>query len=405
MTHHLDGIPGLLAPARTFYVERMHAETGAYALEWINAFAHLDKKLTSAFVLHGGTLAQLYLNEFQRLSRDVDLIGMRRGGIEQVLDAIATRYSRRLFTWEETHVADTEVDLQRFSVFFPSAREPGVLVPLKIDVTYLPIRLTTQFVRLGQSKIYVPGNTNDSAETLTPAAFIADKLPTLGFDTLGYSRGGGVLGHSDQVWKQMHDISGLVDASADLEAVLPLFSEGVRVRNTARRMNHSLESCLNDTWRVSSIGMAAATYPRNEERAGDEHYAEDVQELRAGLGGYRAYCLREPVPLEIASRCGLLARGLAAVGRGDCRADGLRAIFDHVEELGARARAEEPTRKVLRMLLGRPGNPPGWTAPVASRLAFGLAPAAAIAVYVAGRLSEETKALASTGRFSFEPGD
>lgn len=183
-----------------------------------------------------------------------------------------------------------------------------------------------------------------------------------------------------------------------------LSSRRVYVRVTPHAAS-TIASNLEDMWRVSIVGMAAAMYPQNEERAGDEHYAEDVQELRAGLGGYRAYCLREPVPLEIASRCGLLVRGLVAVARGECQADRLRAIFDHVEEFANLVRAEESTRKALRMLLGRPSDPTGWDAPVGSRLVFGLTPAAAIAVYVAGRLTEEAKALASTGRFSFESAD
>lgn len=36
----------------------LHAETGAYAIEWVNAFAHLDSKLTSGLMLHGGTLTR-----------------------------------------------------------------------------------------------------------------------------------------------------------------------------------------------------------------------------------------------------------------------------------------------------------------------------------------------------------
>ena len=163
----------------------LHAETGAYALEWVNAFAHLDSTLTSGLTLHGGTLAQLHLGEFQRLSRDVDLIAASHARIEDVLQAIADRYERRLFTWEAVPLADVPVAMQRFSVFFPSAKEPGVLVPLKVDITLLSVRLMTQFVRLGASKIYAPSNAEDRVETLTPAAFIADKLPTLGFDTLG----------------------------------------------------------------------------------------------------------------------------------------------------------------------------------------------------------------------------
>lgn len=405
MTHHLEGIPGLLAPARTFYVRDLHAETGAYALEWVNAFAHLEAKLTSGLTLHGGTLAQLHLGEFQRLSRDVDLIAASHGRIEDVLQAIAARYERRLFTWEAVPLADVPIAMQRFSVFFPSAKEPGVLVPLKVDITSLPVRLMTRFVRLGASKIYAPSNADDRVETLTPAAFIADKMPTLGFDTLGYPRGGGPLGHPEQIWKQLHDISSLIAVAEDLAPLAALYEHSVRARNEARGLSHTVAACLEDVWRVCVVAVAASTFPRNDDRVGDEHYAEDVQDVRRGLGGYRAYCMREPAPLTIATRCALLARGLLAVSKGEISVDLIQPMFARLDELSPAVERDRPLREVLRVLLGRAENPDDWDWPVASRLLFGLNPSAAIAAYLAPRVADEANQLARTRRFSFEPTD
>lgn len=65
---------------------------------------------------------QLYLGALQRLSRDVDLIGSRRGLIEPVLDEITARYGRELFRWGEDTIADPPVDTQRFSVFSRAQR-------------------------------------------------------------------------------------------------------------------------------------------------------------------------------------------------------------------------------------------------------------------------------------------
>lgn len=403
MTHHLEGVRGLLAPARTFYVRDLHAETGAYALEWVNAFAHLESKLTSGLTLHGGTLAQLHLEEFQRLSRDVDLIGASHARIEDVLQAIADRYERRLFTWEAVPLADVPIAMRRFSVFFPSAKEPGVLVPLKVDITLLPVRLMTQFVRLGASKIYAPSNADDRVETLTPAAFIADKLPTLGFDTLGYPRGGGPLGHPEQIWKQLHDISSLITVAEDLSPLAALYEHSVRARNEARGLRHTVAACLEDVWRVCVVAVAAATFPRNDDRGGDEHYTEDVQAVRTGLGGYRAYCLREPAPLTIATRCALLARGLLAVSNREISADLIQPIFARLDELSPAVEKDRSLREALRALLGRAQNPAGWAWPVASRLLFGFNPSAAIAAYLAPRVTEEANHLVRSRRFSFEP--
>lgn len=405
MTHHLEGIPGLLAPARTFYVRDLHAETGAYALEWVNAFAHLEAKLTSGLTLHGGTLAQLHLGEFQRLSRDVDLIAASHGRIEDVLQAIAARYERRLFTWEAVPLADVPIAMQRFSVFFPSAKEPGVLVPLKVDITLLPVRLMTQFVRLGASKIYAPSNADDRVEILTPAAFIADKMPTLGFDTLGYPRGGGPLGHPEQIWKQLHDISSLITVAEDLAPLAALYEHSVRARNEARGLSHTVTACLEDVWRVCVVAVAASTFPRNDDRVGDEHYAEDVQDVRRGLGGYRAYCMREPAPLTIATRCALLARGLLAASKGEISVDLIQPMFARLDELSLAVEKDGSLREVLRALLGRAQDPAGWAWPVASRLLFGLNPSAAIAAYLAQRVADEANQLARTRRFSFEPTD
>jgi hypothetical protein len=300
-------------------------------------------------------------------------------------------------------LADVPIAMQRFSVFFPSAKEHGVLVPLNVDLTLLPVRLMTEFVRLGASKVYAPSNADDRVETLTPAAFIADKLPTLGFDTLGYPRGGGPLGHPEQIWKQLHDISSLITVAEDLSPLAALYEQSVRARNKARGVSHTLAACLEDLWRVCVVAVAASTFPRNDDRAGDEHYTEDVQDVRTGLGGYRAYCLREPAPLIIATRCALLGRGLLAVSNGEISPDLIRTIFAHLDELTTAVERERPLRDVLRTLLGRAENPAGWDWPVASRLLFGLNPSAAIAAYLAPRLADEANQLAGIGRFSFEP--
>lgn len=172
MTRHVDDLPGLLAEPQVFYSSRRLGETAAYALEWINAFGHLPPHDRRGLLLHGGTPAQLHLREQQRFSRDVDLIGAGHGRIEPVLDAIARRYDRRLFHWEETPVDGAEIPLQRFSAYFRNAADAEI--PLKIDITYLPVALDTGTVDLAGSAVYRPRDLGDVIETLTPQAFIAD---------------------------------------------------------------------------------------------------------------------------------------------------------------------------------------------------------------------------------------
>jgi len=235
VTHHLDKVTGLLAAPKVFYSPRLHIERGAFALEWINAFAHLDPVMRTGLTLHGGTLAQLHLGELQRISRDIDMLGTSRGVIEPVLEAIAARYGHKLFTWSEDALESPEVPMQRFFIYFPRAMTEGTLVPLKLDVTYLTVDLPLVPVLLSSSAVYSPLDPANSVETLTPTAFIADKLPTLGFDTLGYSRPTDMAqsGNPEHVFKQMHDIAALSDRDLSYDDLLSLYAAGLEARHAA----------------------------------------------------------------------------------------------------------------------------------------------------------------------------
>lgn len=235
MTHHVDAVNGLLATPKVFYSPRLHVERGAFALEWINAFAHLDPVMRTGLALHGGTLAQLHIGKLQRLSRDIDRLGESRGVVEPVLEAIAARYGHKLFTWSEDTLESPEVPMQRFSVYFPSAISEGALVPLKLDVTYLTVKLPLVAVLLSSSAVYSPLDSANSVETLSPTAFIADKLPTLGFDTLGYSRPNDMAqsGNPEHVFKQLHDIAALTDCDVSYDDLLSLYAAGIKARNAA----------------------------------------------------------------------------------------------------------------------------------------------------------------------------
>ena len=410
MTHHVDAVNGLLATPKVFYSPRLHVERGAFALEWINAFAHLDPVMRTGLTLHGGTLAQLHIGKLQRLSRDIDMLGESRGVVEPVLEAIATRYGKKLFTWSEDTLESPEVPMQRFSVYFPSAISEGALVPLKLDVTYLTVKLPLVAVLLSSSAVYSPLDSANSVETLSPTAFIADKLPTLGFDTLGYSRPNDMAqsGNPEHVFKQLHDIAALTDCDVSYDDLLSLYAAGIKARNAARGLSHAVATCLADASRVALIAIAGWAYPDNDDVPEDENYVLDVQHARAGIQPFRAYSLPgTPDVLLSAARVYLLTRALAAVEEGSLRPSDMRSTMERARAAGTRASdpKEQAYRVAVSKVLGQAANPNGWRVPVTSRRIFGRAPDAAIAVYVGCRLGEEVESLASKGRFIFEPED
>ncbi len=300
--------------------------------------------------------------------------------------------------------------MQRFSVYFPSAATEGAFVPLKLDVTYLTVELPLVAVALSSSAVYSPTKSSDSVNTLTPTAFVADKLPTLGFDTLGYSRPTDMAESSnpEHIFKQMHDIAALTDCGLSYDDLLPLYSAGVAARNTARSLTHTVAACLADANRVYRIAIAGWAYPNNDDTQGDENYIVDVQRARAGIPPFRAYSLPgTPDVLVSAARVHLLTSALAAVNRGSLRTSEIRAIIERARVAGKRAGdpKDRAYRVVLSKVLGQPANPDGWCIPVASRRVFGRAPDAAISAYVGCQPEAEASSLTADGRFSFEPED
>lgn len=403
MTRHVDDLPGLLADPDVFYRRRRLGETAAYALEWINAFGHVAPDGREGLLLHGGTLAQLHLGEQQRFSRDVDLIGHDRGRIEHVLDAIARRYERRLFRWEETPVEGAETPLQRFSAYFRNAA--GAEIPLKIDVTYLPVTLDTGPVRLALSAAYKPRDPADVVETLTPQAFIADKLPTLGFDTLGYRRVADALGHAEHVWKQLHDISRLIAASGDLSRVLALYEAGIDARNAARGLAFAPDACLDDAYRVAMVALAAVVYPYNADRLSDPNYVGDIEHVRSGLGRFREHLVGPPTLLDDATTTALLVRGLLAARRSEIAIAELPPAVARIRQLAGAFAGSAPLQAALRAHFDTAADPTGWEAPASSRRLYRARPSAAIAACVAANVTGELREFARSGRFSFEPAE
>jgi len=402
----VDKTDGLLAEPANFYTKNLFNERAAYALEWLNAFSHLDRSLREGLVPHGGTLAQLHLGPAQRVSRDVDLLGRSDARPEKALDAVAARYKSQLFTWREDAVANPPIRMRRFSIFFPAAPEQGEkLVPLKVEVTYLDVQLPTVNVRLSSSAVYRPKNESDDVETLTVDAFIADKLPTLGFDQHGYPRPSAVdEAHAEQVWKQLNDLSGLVSLGPDVDNVLSLYRTSIRARNSARGRTFSATDCLAGALRVCRVALAAERYPSITSVQGDDSFETDVLLVRGGLGPFRAYSLAGTVrPLLAAARTLLLVSCLISLETGMVNSEGVRILIAHCRDIERRLAAKGPVLSALATELNGRQDPQDWSVPMTSQTLFRASPAAAALVYVAGRLAPEVEALRKTRRLSWEP--
>jgi Nucleotidyl transferase AbiEii toxin, Type IV TA system len=408
VSSHLDDIGELLLAApRVFYTGNLTAERGAYALEWINAFSHLAVENRNGHLPHGGTLAQLHLGPIQRLSRDVDLLAKGGAEIEPVLEAIAGRYRGRLFTWTEDQIEAGPISFRRFSVFFPSASRRDELVPLKLDVSYLPIDLPTRSLPLSASVVYSPRNPEDDVTTLTKEAFIADKLPTLGFDSYGYRRPVAMAEaeHPEHIWKQVHDISGLSMLDPDLEQTLALYAAGIGARNAVTRRELTVSQCLLDAHRVCRVAFASWAYPNDTDVTGDENHAIDVQHVHAGIGAFSSYVLAGAPPILLSlGRTSFLVSALLALNAGEVTSGALQDLARRclAVALVVRVAGANPTRERLRTIVGRRTNPTGWPWPIVSRSLFSSSPTAAVYAFVSGRVAAEAAAVSSTGRLSFE---
>jgi len=351
-------------------------------------------------------LAQLHLGAIQRLSRDVDLLAKEESPIEAVLDSVAARYRRRLYTWSEDQIEGSEIPMRRFSVYFPSASQRDVKVPLKLDVSYVPVDLPTDEVLLSASAVYAPTAKADAVTTLSVEAFIADKLPTLGFDTHGYARPVAMAedGNPEHIWKQLHDLGGLLTRAPILADVLAFYRASIEVRNQIKDEDFTTGSALDDALRVCRIAIAAWAYPRNVDVPGDENYEFDVTHVRAGIAQFRHY-LRpgSPSVLTSAARVALLVAALTALERRED--DGVvRQVVTRTlsvsNEVGRAGHSKSRDR--LRALLNGRDNPSDWIWPVRSRDIFGSSPADSACLLVAGRFNAEMKAVAASERLTFE---
>lgn len=193
--------------------------------------------------------------------------------------------------------------------------------------------------------------------------------------------------------------------SSDLSRVPALYENGIAARNKARGLAHTPDACLEDAYRVAMVALAGAVFPYNHDRPSDYHYTTDVAHVRSGLGRYREHLVGPATLLDDATRTALLVRGLLAARRNEIAITELSATFGRIRDLADAFTSSTALRDALHDRFDRATDPNGWDAPVPSRLLYRSRPSAAIAAWVAATVVSESRELATSGHFGFEPGE
>lgn len=376
-----------------------------FALEFLNAKEHLAPG--AQFPARGGTPAQLTLpSGIQRLSRDLDFLGFGTASeFETILDRIADHYGRQLFNWKKRTIAASRIPMYAYEVEFPTPA--GQTQTLVLDVVPLSLTLPTVQLPLNKSAIYVPLDAKDAVLTLSVEGFIADKLPTLGFDTHGYARPveGALVyeGHPEHIWKQIHDLAGLTQLDHDPAVIHDRYRAGIDARSAVRHVAFTTADCLKDAGRVCHVAFAALNgYP--EDDPADPNHLPDVLHVQAGIGTYAQYAIgrwSQTARLRACARTAYLVAALQAIEAGALApADvqtttvRVRAVVTRVAEL----MKKDPLHR--RFIAKRGGITWSWA--VGPRDVYILAPEAAIYALVADDVIGHAQHLQERGEFGFE---
>lgn len=401
----MAAVPGLFGDARSFDQRSDTGLRAAFALEFLNAKEHVAPG--GQFPARGGTPAQLTLpSGIQRLSRDLDFLSLgSQSDFEAVLDMVADHYERRLFGWKSRVIAAPRIPMYAYEVEFPTPA--GVTQTLVLDVVSLPLTLPTVRLPLSRSQIYIPLDAGDTITTLSVEGFLADKLPTLGFDTHGYARPlDGVLvyeGHPEHIWKQIHDLAGLAELDHDLAVIEDRYRAGIVARSAVRGVAFTAADCLEDAWRVCHVAFAALNgYPTDDPV--DRSYLSDVLHVQAGINTYAQYAIgRWPqgARLRAVARTAYLVAAMRAIDAGMLVPDEVQATSARIRDVHSRMVAllkKDPLHR--RFVAKRDGIRWGWA--IEPRDVYLLAPDAALYAMVADDLVTLAHHLRDHGEFSFE---
>ena len=178
----------------------------------LEIFCQIHKRLKNRVILKGGAAAQLYFPvDRQRTSIDIDMIcSARENEIKDCLSDIEKEFKGEgnllKFRFHKPREAKTELPLLTFFLTIPSevVTGNGKKGVQEIKVEFLPNNMEWPSKKLTRPQVFAL-ETNQSYRVLTLEAMIADKLTTLGPNTIGIPES-----RRDELCKQIYDIDGLL---------------------------------------------------------------------------------------------------------------------------------------------------------------------------------------------------
>ncbi|MGB6867666.1 MAG: nucleotidyl transferase AbiEii/AbiGii toxin family protein [Candidatus Aminicenantaceae bacterium] len=178
----------------------------------LEIFCQIQKRLKNRIILKGGAAAQLYFPvDRQRTSVDIDMIcSARESEIKDCLNDIEKAFKGEgnllKFRTHKPRAAKTELPLRTFFMTIPSevstgTGEKGIQ---EIKVEFFLDNMEWPAKQFKSPQVFAM-ETDQSYRVLTLEAMIADKLTTLGSNTIGIPDS-----RRDELCKQIYDIDGLL---------------------------------------------------------------------------------------------------------------------------------------------------------------------------------------------------
>lgn len=218
----------------------------------LEIFCQIYKRLGNRVVLKGGTAAQLFFPiEMQRTSIDIDMIcsaGERE--INACLGDIEREFKgeRNLlkFQFHKPKKAKTELPLLTFFLTIPSeiVKGDGEKGTQEIKVEFFLNNMNWPSKQFKNPQVFAV-ETNQTYRALSLEAMIADKLTTLGPNTVGIPDE-----RRDEICKQIYDLDGLLHFSNEgkhnITEVKTLYLKRVKLECESRRKSFNLKEITED---------------------------------------------------------------------------------------------------------------------------------------------------------------
>jgi len=178
----------------------------------LEIFCQIQKRLKNRIILKGGAAAQLYFPvDRQRTSVDIDMIcSARESEIKDCLNDIEKAFKGEenllKFRPHKPRAAKTELPLRTFFLTIPSEVSAGIGEKgvQEIKVEFFLDNMEWPAKQFESPQVFAM-ETDQSYRVLTLEAIIADKLTTLGPNTIGIPDS-----RRDELCKQIYDIDGLL---------------------------------------------------------------------------------------------------------------------------------------------------------------------------------------------------